>query len=157
MRHFIRSVKYLVALAIIFAAMMLLVGSTGQIKLSLQEQIDIFMANNGAMKMALLVVLAAIYPMFGFIKRSVDGTIVEYRQQIITAMQSSGFVFIEEREGVMIFRANNIFRRITFLFEDRVEVRQVGDMIQIEGVRRGVAYAAYCLDGFIQNSKRAEL
>ncbi len=156
MRHVIRSVKYLLAMAVIFVALMLLVGSTGQIKLTAQEQLELFMANKGALKLALLVVLAAVYPLFGFIKRSVDGTIEEYREQVIVAMQSSGFAFVEEREGVLIFRANTILRRVTFLFEDKIEVRQVGGAIQIEGVRRGVAYAAYCLDGFIQNSKRAE-
>ncbi len=157
MRHVIRSVKYLLALVVIFVAMMLLVGYTGQVKLTIAEQFDIFMTNNnGALKIALLVVLAAVYPFFGFIKRSVDGTVDEYRDKIIVAMESAGFAFVGERDGVMIFRASNILRRVTFLFEDKIEVRQQGDKIELSGVRRGVAYAAYCLDGFIQNSKRAE-
>ncbi len=71
-------------------------------------------------------------------------------------MESSGFSLVEQSEERMVFRANTIFRRVAFLFEDRIIVTQKGDKIHIDGIRRGVVYVVYCLEGFIKNSKRAE-
>ncbi|MFI3333089.1 MAG: hypothetical protein SNH07_07145 [Rikenellaceae bacterium] len=141
---------------VVLVVVTLLMRLNGSIEITPSEQLAIFMANNGALKLAFFVVLAATYPLFGFVKRGVEGDIVENRDQIIVAMESSGFTLCEERDGVMIFRANTILRRIAFLFEDRIEVRQVANQIQMDGIRKGVVYAVYCLDGFIKNSKRGE-
>ncbi len=156
MKHLIRSIKYLVLMVTILVVVALFMRFNGSIELTPSEQFAIFMANNGALKLAFFVLLAATYPLFGFVKRAVQGDITENRDQIIVAMETSGFTLREERDGVMIFRANTILRRIAFLFEDRIEVRQVGDNIQVDGIRKGVVYAVYCLDGFIKNSKRGE-
>ncbi len=153
MRHFIRSVKYLLMLVVIFVVVTLFMNFAGSLDLSLEEQFALFMANNGVMKIIFLVVLSAVYPLFGFIKRDVEGDIVENYDQIIVAMETSGFSLKEKRDGELKFTANTIFRRLAFLFEDTITVTQRGDKIHIEGVRRGVVYIVYCLDGFIQNSK----
>ncbi|MFR9494839.1 MAG: hypothetical protein SNI51_00435 [Rikenellaceae bacterium] len=156
MKHLIRSIKYFILMMVVLVVVTLLMRLNGSIEITPSEQLAIFMANNGALKLAFFVVLAATYPLFGFVKRGVEGDIVENRDQIIVAMESSGFTLCEERDGVMIFRANTILRRIAFLFEDRIEVRQVANQIQMDGIRKGVVYAVYCLDGFIKNSKRGE-
>ncbi len=152
MKYTIRAVKYFLMIVLIFVVITLFMNFSGE--LSLEERVALFMADNGALKLAFLVVLAAVYPAFGFIKRDVAGDIVENRGQIIVAMESSGFTLKDERDGVMTFRANTIFRRVAFLFEDSIEVSQSGDMIHIEGIRRGAVYAVYLLESFIANSKR---
>ncbi len=156
MRYAIRSLKYLFTLVFVFALVMFFMNFAGSVKLTPEEQMALFMANNGALKIALLIVLAAIYPMFGYIKRDVEGDIVKYKAQILVAMEGSGFSLQEEHDGEMIFKANTIFRRVAFLFEDEVKVSQRGEYIHIEGIRRGVAYATYRLDGMIANCKRME-
>ena len=47
-------------------------------------------------------------------------------------------------------------RRYTLLFEDEICVSQQGKMIQIEGIRRGVARVVYRLDSYIQMVRRDE-
>lgn len=143
-------------LVAIFAAVTFLMTFAGEIPLTVEQRVDLFMANNGALKLAFFVVLAALYPLFGFVKRTVEGDVVENRDQIIVALETSGFSLQGESEGKIFFRANTILRRTAFLFEDTITVEQRGEMIQIEGVRRGVVYAAYCLSGFIENSKRTQ-
>ncbi len=152
MKYAIRSIKYLLMLTLLFFAVTFLMNFTGSLTLSYQEQLDLFMANNGALKISFFVVLSALYPLFGYIKRDVEGSIVENRDQIEVAMESSGFSFKEERDGKLLFGANTILRRVAFLFEDTIEVSQKGDKIHIEGIRRGVVYVVYCLDGFIKSS-----
>ncbi len=156
MKYLVRAIKYFLMLTVLFVVVTFFMRFTGALELSFEEQMAIFMANGGALKFAFLVVLSALYPLFGYVTRGVDGDTVENRDQIIVAMEASGFSLKEERDGKMIFRANTLFRRILFLFEDDIVVEQNGANIQIEGVRRGVVYVVYCLDGFIKNSKRGE-
>ncbi len=138
---------------VIIVAVAVFFNFNGSIELTTEEQLAQFMAQQGALKIGFFVVLAALYPLFGFVKREVKGDIIENRGQIIVAMETSGFTLKEEREGVLIFGANTFLRRIAFLFEDSIVVTQRGENIHIEGVRRGVVYVVYCLDGFIKNSK----
>ncbi|MFR9503568.1 MAG: hypothetical protein SNH73_03860 [Rikenellaceae bacterium] len=157
MRYFIRSVKYLLMLITILVVITLFMNFAGDIELSYREQFDLFMvANNGALKICFFVMLSALFPLFGYVGRNVEGSVVENRGQIDVAMESSGFSFEREGDGKLYYRANTFLRRLTFLFEDVIVVEQRGENIHIEGVRRGVVYVVYCLEGFIKNSKRGE-
>ncbi len=138
-------------IVVIFTVVTLFMNFAGSLDLTPEEQFALFMANNGALKILFLVLLSALYPLFGFIKRDVAGGVVEHRDQIIVAMEMSGFSLKEERDGKMLFGANTILRRVAFLFEDTITVSQEGESIRIEGVRRGVVYIVYCLEGFINN------
>ncbi len=156
MRHFIRSVKYFVALVVIFFAVSFLMNFAGGLPLTFAQRMELFMADSGALKIVMLVVLAGLYPLFGFVKRSVEGDITKHQGQIIVAMERAGFTLRSQGEGKMVFGANTIFRRLTFLFEDKITVTQRGEQIEIEGVRRGVVYVVYYADAYIKNSERAE-
>lgn len=143
-------------LVVVLVAVTYFMSFMGELELSASERFELFMAGNGWLKIGVLLIVAAIYPYCGFVKREVEGDIVENRDQIIVAMETSGFSLKEDAEGRMVFRANTIFRRVAFLFEDAIVVTQNGGSIHIEGVRRGVVFVVYCLDGFIKNSKRGE-
>ncbi|MFI3279218.1 MAG: hypothetical protein SNG49_05890 [Rikenellaceae bacterium] len=155
MKYTLRAVKYFCMIALLFIVVTFFMNFSGDLQLTPSEQWSLFMADNGALKIAVLVVLSAIYPYFGYVKRDVEGTIEEFRGQIDVAMESSGFTFVRERDGVLEYRANTILRRVTFLFEDTVTVSQVGGSIRIEGIRRGIVYIYYYLDNFIKNYRRA--
>ncbi len=154
MKYFIRAVKYFCMIAGLFIVVTFFMNFAGDLDLTYSERMNLFMANNGATKITFLVILSALYPLFGYIKRDVEGSVAEYRDQIDVAMESSGFSFAGEKDGELHYRANTILRRVAFLFEDTITVSQKGDKIHIEGIRRGAVYFVYCLEGFIQNSKR---
>ena len=68
----------------------------------------------------------------------------------------AGFVLREESDGRMIFRGDNLMRRILMLCEDEIVVEQYGQWVDIKGIRRGVANAAYRLELYMENKQRRE-
>lgn len=154
MRHLIRSIKYCIMLIVILLAITFLMNFTGSLDVTFAEQMALFVENDGVRKIIFFAVIAALYPLFGFVKRGVDGNIIDNHDQIIVAMEASGFTLKGQSEGQMKFGANTIFRRIAFLFEDSIVVSQKGDKILFEGPRRGVVYVTFMLEGFIKNSQK---
>ncbi len=155
MKYFIRAVKYLLMLTVVLLAITYFVN-TGEIHLSFSEKIALMIESGGTTRIFFFVLLAAVYPLFGFVKRDVEGDVEQNEGQITVAMESAGFSLKAKRDGKLYFSANTILRRVAFLFEDTIVVEQRGEKIHIEGIRRGVVYAAFILDGFIKNSNRGE-
>ena len=100
-----------------------------------------------------IVVLAALYPRFGFVERKVEGDVEENRQQIVNAFRSSGFSLRSEEDGVMVFRADTILQKLMLLGEDEIKVSQYGQWIVLDGIRRGVARVQYRLDSYIHMTR----
>ena len=108
----------------------------------------------GLLLPAVIVLLSLFYyPRFGFIVRDVEGDVEEHRQQIVNALRNSGFELRGEEDGVLIFRAGTLWRRLLMLGEDEIRVSQYGQWIRLEGIRRGVARAAYRLESFIERRR----
>ena len=153
-RYLIRSLKYFAALCVLCMAIMALNLTTGMASLSLEETLYVmFHTPRGLLLPAVIVLLAAFYPRFGFIVRRVEGDVEENREQIINAFKSAGFSLRGEEDGVMTFRADGPLRKLMLLGEDEIKVSQYGQWIQIDGIRRGVARVEYRLDSYIQMSK----
>ena len=143
MKYFIRSLKYFVALCVICVAILALMLATGTSALTLDQTVYVmFHTSRYATLFAAIVVLAALYPKFGFVVRKVEGDVEENREQIINAFKSAGFSL---RDGPL--------RKLMLLGEDEIKVSQYGQWIQIDGIRRGVARVEYRLDSYIQMSK----
>lgn len=150
-RYLIRASKYFVALCVLCAAIMALNLMTGMARLSFGESLYVmFHTPRGMLLPAVIVVLAAFYPKFGFISRRVEGDVEEHREQILNAFRSAGFELVGEEEGVMRFRARGALHRLLLLFEDEILVSQYGQWILVEGIRRGVARVIYRLDSYIR-------
>ena len=110
--------------------------------------------DHGRLMLVCFVALAAVYPLFGFMRSRVEGcNIVEDRVRIDNAMHLYGFKLVEEREDVLVYRAMGILQRLWFLFEDRVEVRKVDGGVELYGVRRAVARIAFQLKAYIANRR----
>ena len=83
MKYFIRSLKYFVALCVLCAAIMALNRLSGFATLTLEETFYVmFHTMRGMMLPAVIVLLAAFYPKFGFVQRKVEGDVGENREQI---------------------------------------------------------------------------
>lgn len=157
MKYLIRSVKYFCAMCVLCVALMLAMLLTGTSQLTAEETLYLMFHSDRFLLLGLaVVILSATYPRFGFIKREVKGDVMRHRQQIDSAFQTAGFRFIREEQGVLIYRGNGLMRRLTLLFEDEIRVEQHHEMIQIEGIRRGVARVVYRLDSYIQMVRRDE-
>ena len=112
MKYFIRSLKYFVALCVICVAILALMLATGTSALTLDQTVYVmFHTSRYATLFAAIVVLAALYPKFGFVVRKVEGDVEENREQIVNAFKSAGFSLRGEEDGVMTFRADGPLRK----------------------------------------------
>ena len=154
MKYFIRSLKYFVALCVLCAAIMALNRLSGFATLTLEETFYVmFHTTRGMMLPAVIVLLAAFYPKFGFVQRKVEGDVGENREQIVNAFRSSGFSLRSEEDGVMVFRADTLLQKLMLLGEDEIRVSQYGQWIVLDGIRRGVARVQYRLDSYIHMTR----
>lgn len=155
--YFLRAFKYFVALCILCLALMALMLLTGTSALSWEDTIYAMFHTDRYLTLFLaIVVLAALYPRFGFVQRKVGGDIVRHRTQIVNAFKSAGFSLCDQSEDMLTFRADTLLHRTTLLFEDRIEVSQYGQWIVLTGIRRGVVRVAYRLESYIQTIERNE-
>ena len=73
---------------------------------------------------AVIVLLAAFYPRFGFIVRRVEGDVEEHREQIVNAFRSAGFELRREEDDALFFRAKGPLHRLLLLGEDASRAKQ---------------------------------
>jgi hypothetical protein len=100
------------------------------------------------------VTLAAFYPLFGYMRSRVDDChIVEDRVRIDNAMRLFGFRFVEQKEDVLIYRAEGLVHRLWLVFEDRIEVRKVDNGVELYGIRKAVARVMLQLRAYIANRR----
>ncbi|WP_418992866.1 hypothetical protein [Alistipes sp.] len=151
MKYAIRSAKYFLALCVLCAALMVLNRTLGWATLTPGETFYVmFHTPRGVLLPAMIVLLAAFYPRFGFVVRKVEGDVVRNREQIVNAFLSAGFSLHDEHGGVMTFRAKGFVHRLMLLWEDEIRVTQQDDRIVLDGIRRGVARVQYRLESYIQ-------
>ena len=121
MKYFVRSLKYFCALCVLCIVLMGLMLMTGTSALSLDDTLyAMFHTDRYLMLFTAIVVLAALYPRFGFVERKVEGDVEENREQIVNAFRSSGFSLRSEEDGVMVFRADTILQKLMLLGEDEI-------------------------------------
>lgn len=153
-RYIIRSVKYFLALCVLYAALMWLMHATGQTVLTLRDTGAIlFCTSRGWLMLGAMVALAAVYPRLSFLTRRVEGDIADNREQIIAAFEASGYSLASESDSRLTFRADGL-RRLLLLYEDEVTVEQYGQWVCLTGIRRSVVRVAMRMESYITNYNR---
>ena len=154
-RYILCAVKYLLAFIVLYLGLLWISQRVSGVDVPLLDSVmATLQTRKGQMLVVAVVVLAAMYPKWGFITRSVECDMTEDREQILAAFQASGFELVAENSGKMIFRADNIVRRLSFLLEDEIELTQCGQSVEIRGIRRAAARIVYRLDMYITNKRR---
>lgn len=155
MKYAIRSLKYLLLICVLYVAMTWLSAVytyDTDVETLLRAQLG---SERGLWLIVCMVALALFYPRFGFVRRLVEGVNIDNdRIRIDNAMKLYGFKFAEVRDGVAVYRAEGIIRRITLLFEDEILVRQVEGGVEIEGLRRTAVRIIYQLKAYIEHRER---
>lgn len=156
MRYVIRSLKYLVYLAVLlFAFVWLITMLDSNIKMTAWDYaLYKFGTTDGYIMLAALVVLVALYPLFGYMRKVVNDCDVEAdKVRIHNAMQVYGFRYVGCKDGVHTYRASGILRRLMLRFEDKIELRQVGSNVEFYGLRSQVARVVFQLQGYLNNRR----
>lgn len=155
-RYFIRSVKYLVALVILYVGLMAVMHYSQHSPITFAQRWQLMFEQwNGWGMVIVSIILAATYPFFGYTKRSFDGNIVTDREQLDTAAKFVGLELVSANGSELLYRAKGL-RRVTMLFEDDIVVRQNGTQIEIEGLRRVSVRFAFDAERYITNKRRSE-
>lgn len=155
-QYIIRSIKYFVALVVLYAAIMWLMhlSQPGMISYAEHWQL-LFASDKGWMMVVATVLLAATYPTFGFVKRSIKCDIARHREQLVTAFTLKGFQLHSESNCELRFRASGL-RRVTMLFEDEIVVRCTeSGMVEMDGLRRAVVPISLNATRYIENFERS--
>ena len=159
MQYFVRAVKYLLLLCVLYVGlewlMLEFAPTEATAGCSIMDIMQMrFAESRGKMLVVALVVLAALYPRFGFMTSRIEGCSFECDGvRLDNAMSVYGFKLVEEHDGVRVYRAEGIVRRLTLMFEDKIEVRSVGEAVELKGMRRTVARIAYQLQTYLHNSR----
>lgn len=157
MKNAIRSLKYLLLICVLYVALTW-VSSV----YTYDGMVDVWTliraqlgSQRGWMLIAASLLLALLYPRFGYIRRVVAGANIEDdRLRIDNAMKIYGFKFVEVRDGALVYRAEGIIHRLTLLFEDEILVCQVDGGVEVEGLRRAAVRILLQLKAYIEHKSR---
>lgn len=156
MRYAIRALKYFLFLCVLYVAIMWLMALDSRaadldVVTLLKMQLC---SDNGVLLVVAFVLLAALYPRFGYMRRRVaDCDIARDAQRITNAMQHYGFKLDRADGNVLFFRAEGVVKRLLFMFEDEIRVQQCDGGIEIAGIRRAVARIAYQLEAYLASRR----
>lgn len=147
-KYLIRSLKYLLTLVVLVAALYALAYATGSMSQSPLESLYEGFARN-RMLLWLLVALVLVYPAMGYVKRTVHLDLKSDRATIDEVMERAGFKVEREAEGAVTYRAESALRRIWLMCEDRITVTSEGEgYIQMDGIRRAVVSIEYRMKAY---------
>lgn len=151
-----RSVGYLIKLVALVAVLYLLMYVTGSTRVSADALLrEMFSSQRGVLLAAALVVLAALYPYFGYVKRSLRADLGTNRSDIIEAMHKSGYILSPgsiDDSVRLVFRADSFFKRLLMSFEDAITVTAADDgSVTIEGPRKTVVPVQFRIDTSLNN------
>jgi len=157
LKYIVKSVKYFAALCVLYAALIWAMYALDLTPVSPADNFRALVATpRGAVMIAVVAILSALYPRFGFMSRRTEGDTEENRGQILRACSDNGYELRSEQDGTMTFRADSLLQRASMLFEDEVRISQYGQWIVVEGHRRGVARIMYRLQPYIDRVKNDE-
>ena len=156
-KYLIRSVKYLVALCVLYVALMAFMHHyNNPFGLTIEQRVQLmFDTWRGCGMIIATFVLALTYPFFGYVKRTFEGDIVADREQLNRAANFVGLELVSESGEELVYHAKGL-RRLVMLFEDTVRVRQCGSQIEVEGLRRIAVRFAFDAERYITNKRRNE-
>lgn len=161
-RYLIRFAKYLVALCVVYVAAMALLYFTGTMGEPIAEsfgatlQLQLLGTYRGRLMIGAILLLALLYPRFGFMERRVAASFLVHSTQIENAFRASGFECVGKEEGVWRFRASGMLQRLMMLFEDEIIVWEEGEEICLKGNRRGLARVVFRLTGYLSHLHNQE-
>ena len=155
-KYFVRSVKYFIALCVLYVAMMALMHYSEHAPITFAQRWELLFATwRGWGMVVATILLAATYPYFGFAKRAFEGNIIADREEFTMAAEVSGLELVSATETELRYRAKGL-RRLVKLYEDEVVVRQNGNQVEVDGLRSLSVRFAFDAERFITNKHRRE-
>ena len=147
MQYFIRAVKYFFYFAILTTFILLALVLIGAVEGNIESMFSD--GYNAIWKMAIFFVLvAAVYPKFGFINRHlyVDGDWDTVKNTALTYMSERRYILVSENSDEITFRCKDLASRISKMYEDTVTLKKTEDGYVLEGLRKDIIRLAAGLE-----------
>ena len=144
--HICSSLKYLIKLAVLLAAIYGAMYATGTLGITTEE----LLGAKGIVLVVAVVALAAAYPAYGFVRRTVKASMVGDREDILAAFHQNGYSLTGESEGMMTFHASSPLKRLWHLGDDKIEVRAVDNLtVELYGIRKEVVQTEFRITSYL--------
>ncbi len=139
-----RALRYMLSLLITFVVLFTLMDLISG-DLSFES-----LRSRGWTLAAIIVVLGATYPSFGFVKRTLKADIQADRETIVKAFEQNGYKLSGETQGALTFRAVSALKRFSTMWEDAVTVTPDDNYIILDGIRKEVVKVEFRLKSLLQ-------
>ena len=157
MIYLIRSVKYFFYFAILTAVIITALIMIGAVEGGIENIFED--GYNSLWKIAIFFILvAAVYPKFGFVSRKID-TEAEWdtvRNKAVEYFSNKPFKVVSETPDSITFRRRDLIGRITKMCEDQISLIKTEEGYAMDGLRKDVYLYASGLENILAASERAE-
>ena len=100
----------------------------------------------------ILMVLAFLYPRFGFTTRRLTGNLTTDREAILNTIHRNGYSVVTESSTEWVLRASSPAKKVILLWEDRLTITQQGEELEIDGIRKEVVRLIFRLGPALDQS-----
>lgn len=147
MQYLIRAIKYFFYFAILTSLIVIALVLIGAVEGDISA---IFRGGYSALWKiaAFYVIVAAVYPKVGFIRRRlyIDGDWTTVRNTVIGYMNDRRYELETESEDLMAFRCRGTVNRLSKMYEDRITLSKTSEGYVMEGLRKDVIRLAAGLE-----------
>ena len=132
-----RALKYFVQMALVLALFIGILMAMGVVNKSI-EGAFIYGWKSFWWILALLIAMALVYPFFGYQKRKINvvGDPADYKEGIVKALATRGYVLEDDTDGELKFRLSSPVNKAARMWEDRITLTPVLGGFQAEGLSR---------------------
>ncbi|MDR2885800.1 MAG: hypothetical protein LBU95_03340 [Rikenellaceae bacterium] len=106
---------------------------------------ELFTVHSHWLFVGLLVFLAAIYPMYGYVDRPMKADMDADRSKILKTMDMGDYYLAREEGGRMVFHKQSILKRMLSIGQDTIIITREGAGIVVSGLRKEVVKVDYRL------------
>lgn len=146
--YIVRAAKYAVYLIVLLLIVLAVMNVVTKSESSMMEML---FSVRGLYLLAVVVVFAAIYPMMGYVKRTLTFDATQKTDELVNVMSLCGYTRTDDgRDNTkMEFRASGKMKRLSMMYEDQITIVTVDGLSVIAGPRKEVVRAAFRFDTFI--------
>lgn len=145
--YIVRAAKYAVYLIVLLFIVLALMNVVTKSETSM---LDMLISVRGLYLLAVVVVFAAIYPMMGYVKRTLTFDATQKTEELTNVMSLCGYTRLDGSDNSnMEFRASGKMKRLSMMYEDKITIVTIDGLSTIAGPRKEVVRAAFRFDTFI--------
>ena len=153
MKYFVRFIKYLLYIIILFSVFISILVLLGIAEGNIET-----MFKNGYTSLwqmgIVFLVYAIIYPLIGYTKKEVlvSPELSNLQDKITENMENNRYKKVMDKDGTMEFRLKSPITKLSRMYEDKIKISITSGSIIIDGLRKDVIRISSRLEYLLTNS-----